>query len=531
MLDLNLTVLDFVTLFGYLGMMALMGVWFSRRNTNTEQYFVGGRSFPGWAIGLSMVGTSISSVTFLAFPADAYKTGWLRFLPNLMLPAAVLIAAYVFLPFFRRGNLTTAYEYLEERFGPSVRVYAAFSFIVGQLFRVSIILYLISLVVHEMTGLDPTLCIFVGGVLVGFYTIIGGIDAVVWTDVIQTIVLVLGGVICLSFIVYQLPGGFGEIFDVAATHNKFTLSEVNDGVATAPSWGLSLSEKTATMMLVLGLMWYLTEFSSSQNVVQRYVAAKSTKEARRAMLICAGSSVPIWAFFMFLGTSLFVYYQAFPDPRAAEMLTGVRKAEQVLPYFIMTQLPSGVSGLVIAAALAAAMSSLDSSINAISTVGVVDIYRRHVVKDRDDRHYLKAAWSIATVAAAFMIGGAIVLAKMETKTLQDTAAVVTALLAGGMLGIYLIGFFTKRGDAKAIWLGIALSFVFTSWTVIAKHWPDTLPQALHVPFDLYYTGLIGNTIMFVIGYAAGMLLPTRPRDLSHLTVWGQGAGIDSKSGK
>ncbi len=498
--DLNLSLLDIVMLAGYLGCMALMGLWFSRKNTNTEEYFVGGRSFPGWAIGLSMVGTSISSVTFLAFPGDAYKTGWLRFLPNLMLPVAILIAAYVFLPFFRRGNLTTAYEYLESRFGPSVRVYAACSFIIASLFRVSIILYLISLVVHEMTGLDPTLCIFVGGVLVAFYTVIGGIDAVVWTDVIQTIVLVLGGVVCMGFIVYLLPGGLGEIFSVASEHGKFALSEVTDGVAAPQSWSLSLSEKTTTMMLVLGLMWYLTEYCSSQNVVQRYVAAKSTKEAKRAMFICAAASVPIWAFFMFLGTSLFVYYQAFPDPQAAAMLTGESKAEQILPYFIMTQLPSGVAGLVIAAALAAAMSSLDSSINAISTVGVVDIYRRHLVKGKSDRHYLKVAWTIASAAAAFMIGGAIVLANIETKTLQDTAAIITSLLAGGMLGVYFIGFFTRRGDSRAVWIGIACSFMFTLWTVVAQYWPDMVPEAVSVPFDLYYTGLIGNLIMFVVGW-------------------------------
>ena len=521
--DLNLTLLDIVMLAGYLGCMALMGLWFSRKNTNTEEYFVGGRSFPGWAIGLSMVGTSISSVTFLAFPADAYKTGWLRFLPNLMLPVAVLIAAYVFLPFFRRGNLTTAYEYLEERFGPSIRVYAAFSFIIAQLFRVSIILYLISLVVHEMTGLDPTLCIFVGGVLVAFYTVIGGIDAVVWTDVVQTIVLVVGGLVCMVYIVAHLPGGLSEIFSVASEHGKFALAEVNNGVAQAPSWALSFSEKTVTMMLLLGLMAYLTEYCSNQNIVQRYVAAKSTKEAKRAMFICTAASVPIWAFFMFLGTSLYVYYQAFPDPRAVEMLTGVRKAEQVLPYFIMTQLPPGVAGLVIAAALAAAMSSLDSSINAISTVGVVDIYRRHMVKTQADRHYLKVAWGIATFAAVFMIGGAIVLAKIETKTLQDTAAIITSLLAGGMLGVFFIGFFTRRGDARAVWLGIACSFTFTLWTVVAKYRPDMLPDALAVPFDLYYTGLLGNLIMFGVGYAGGVLLPTKPRDLKRLTIWDQRA--------
>ena len=531
MLDMNLSTLDLITLFAYLGGMALMGLWFSRKNVDTEQYFVGGRSFPGWAIGLSMVGTSISSVTFLAFPADAYKTAWLRFLPNLMLPVAVLVAAFVFLPFFRRGNLTTAYEYLEERFGPSVRVYAASAFIVAQLCRISIILYLVSVVVHEMSGLDPTLCVIVGGVFVGFYTIVGGIDAVVWTDVVQTIVLVVGGVICMAYILDHLPGGLAQVIDVATGHHKFAFAEVTDGVVQKTSWGLSLTQKTGTMMLLLGLMGYLTEFASSQNVVQRYVAAKSTREARKAMFICAGASVPIWAFFMFLGTALFVYYHVFPDPRAAEMLTGARKAEQVLPYFIMHTLPPGLAGLVIAAALAAAMSSLDSSINAISTVGVVDIYRRHLIKGRDDRHYLKTAWTIATSAAVFMIGGAIWLARTDTKTLQDTATIITSLVAVGLLGVYFIGFFTRRGDARAIWIGIACSLLFTLWTVLVERASQWLPGFMTAKgFELYYTGLIGNVVMFTVGYFAGVLLPGKPRDLHRLTVWDQPRGNPDQPG-
>ncbi len=198
---MNLHWLDITTLIIYMSKMLLLGFYFSKKNKDTEEYFVGGRSFSGWVIGLSLVGTSISSITFLAYPADAFKTAWLRFLPNLMLPIGVLIAAYVFLPFFRRSRVTTAYEYLEARFGPRVRVYGAGAFILGQLVRVSIILYLVSLVLNKMTGLSPTMSILIGGGLVAVYTIMGGIDAVIWTDVIQTIVLMLGGIVSLIVII------------------------------------------------------------------------------------------------------------------------------------------------------------------------------------------------------------------------------------------------------------------------------------------------------------------------------------------
>ena len=516
---MNLHWLDTTVLLAYLAGMAAMGVYFSRKNTSTEEYFVGGRSFAGWVIGLSLVGTSISSITFLAYPGDAFKTAWLRYIPNFMLPVGVCIAAYVFLPFFRRGRITSAYEYLEGRFGPSVRVYGCTAFIVGQLVRVSIILFLVSRVLHEMTGLDASLCIVVAGVFVALYTILGGIDAVIWTDVIQTIVLVLGGMFCLGVIVHELPGGLGQILSVATADGKLAFAELTDGKLEPVSWGLSLQHKTGTMMLLLGLTAWLTEYSANQNVIQRYCASKSAHEARKAMFVCAFSSVPIWAFFMFLGTSLYVYFKVFPTPEATEMLTGVRKAEDVLPFFIMNRLPFGIRGIVIAAALAAAMSSLDSSINAISTCGVTDIYRRLFVPSREDRHYLRVAWAIATGAAVFMVGGALVLAQMKTKTLQDTATIVGSLLGGGLLGMYLLGFLTDKGDARAVWIGIACTILFTGWTILVQR--DMVPRWLSAPFDLYYTRIIGNLVMFVVGYVFGCLLPKRERALENLTVWHQ----------
>lgn len=509
--------LDITALLIYLFGMLAMGVYFSRKNTSTEEYFVGGRSFAGWVIGLSLVGTSISSISFLAYPGDAYKTAWLRYLPNLMLPLAIVIAAYLFLPFFRRGKITSAYQYLEDRFGPSIRVYGAIAFIVGQLVRVSIILYLLSLLIQEMTGLDATTSIVISGGFVALYTIIGGIDAVIWTDVIQTVVLVFGGIFCLWIIVSELPGGFAQIFEVASNEGKFAFAELKEGVLQPVSWDISLLDKTGTMMLLMGLTVWLTEYSANQNTVQRYCAAKSTKEARKAMWVAVCSSLPIWAFFMFLGTSLFVFFQQFPTMEAAEMLTGERKAEAILPYFITNYLPPGLVGLVIAAAGAAAMSSLDSSINAISTVSVVDIYRRHLNKGKEDKHYLKAAWVIATITAGFMIAGAIYLAHADTKTLQDTATVLVSLLGGGLLGMYLLGFFTRKGDARSVWVGILFTMIFTAWTILAKN--GLVPESLSVPFDLYYTGIIGNLLMFIVGYFVAMLFPRRDKNLTQLTVW------------
>jgi SSS family solute:Na+ symporter len=511
--------IDLTVLIGYLSLVAGMGYYFSKKNISTEEYFVGGRSFSGWVVGLSLVGTSISSVTFLSYPADAYKTTWIRFITTWSMPLGVLIAAYYFLPFFRRNNVTSAYEYLEHRFGPSVRVYGGITFIFAQLVRVSIILYLVSLMLHEITGFSIVTNILISGVFVAFYTIMGGINAVIWTDVIQTIILVLGGLLTLGVIINHLPGGLGQIFSVAISDGKLSLAEMTSSGFRSIDWNFSITRKTGTMLFLVGLTSWLTEYSANQNTVQRYAAAKSTYEARKAMLVCVLSSLPIWAFYMFIGTSLYVFFQVFPTIEATEMLNGVRKAEQIFPYFILNFLPPGFTGLVIAAALAAAMSSLDSSINAISTVGVVDIYRRHIKKAEKDKHYLQIAWLIAGGAALFMVCGALILNASETKTLQDTATILYSITGGGLLGLYLLGFFTKKGNAKSVWIGLIVTSLFTIWTILSKR--GLVPEWLHTPFDLYYTGLIGNIIMFAVSFTAAVLLVDQRKNLKNLTIWNQ----------
>ena len=479
-----------------------MGFYFSKKNVSTDEYFVGGRSYSGWVIGLSLVGTSISSISFLAYPGDAYKTAWIRFVPNLMLPFAVLIAAYVFLPFFRKNYITSAYQYLEERFGPGIRVYGAVVNIIIQLIRVSIVLFLVSILLTQLTGLPSWICVVIAGISISIYTVVGGLNAVIWTDVIQTLILVGGGVLCLAVIIYKLPGGFGQIIHTALADGKLAFRDIVNGKPENISWAFTFKFKTITMMLILGFLGWLNEYSSSQSTIQRYCASKSAHEARKAMWFCVFSSLPIWAFFMFLGTSLYVFFKVNPTPEAMQMLDGTRKAEEILPYFVVNYLPPGFVGLVLSAILAAAMSSLDSGINAIATIGVVDIYKRHLVKNKNDKHYLRVAWVFSTVAAIIMIIGAIILAESKMRTLLDAATILLSLVGGGILGIYMLGFFTKKGSQRSVWFGIILTWIFSICVILSKK--GILPT---VPFDLYYAGLIGNLIMFVVGYLLDLILP------------------------
>ena len=385
--------LDLAVIALYFVGMAGMGWYFRRRTGTTEQYFVGGRAYPGWLLGISLFGAAISSITFIGYPADAFKTAYLRYVICLTLPVGVFVVGRWILPIFRRGRITSVFEYLEGRFGPRTRLYGATVFIIAQAMRISVIQYLVALLVHRLTGWDVTLCILLGGGITAYYTVVGGIDAVIWTDFVQSVILTAGGLLILGVIIAKLPGGLGQLFSVAAGDGKFMLGDLDlaDGKLHPASWGLSLSHKTVLMLVLVGVFQWLGEYTTNQEVVQKYCAARSTTDARQAMWISCWTCVPTWGYFLFLGTGLYVFYKVFPDPQVAEMLSGARKAEEVLPHFVSTQLPVGLSGIVVAAVLAAAMSSMSSAMNSMSAVFITDVYRRHLAAGRDDRHYVRVA--------------------------------------------------------------------------------------------------------------------------------------------
>jgi SSS family solute:Na+ symporter len=490
--------------------MAGMGWYFRRRTGTTEQYFVGGRAYPGWLLGISLFGAAISSITFIGYPADAFKTAYLRYVICLTLPVGVFVVGRWILPIFRRGRITSVFEYLEGRFGPRTRLYGASVFLIAQAMRISIFQYLVALLVHRLTA---------------YYTVVGDIEAVIWTDFVQSVILTAGGLLILGVIIAKLPGGLGQLLSVAASDGKFMLGDLDlaDGKLHPAPWGLALSHKTVLMLVLVGVFQWLGEYTTNQEVVQKYCAARSTKDARAAMWISCWTCVPTWGYFLFLGTGLYVFYKVFPDPQVAEMLSGARKAEEVLPHFVSTQLPAGLSGIVVAAVLAAAMSSMSSAMNSMSAVFITDIYRRHLATSRDDRHYVRVAKFSTLVSSAIMIGGAFVLVRSETKTLQHFYVEFTSIIAGGLLGLYLLGLLTTRGDGRSVGLGIAFAVGFSTLISVAGlGWlPDGFTHALESSFDSYYTGLASNLVMFVVGFALATLLPARPRDLRNLTLWTQ----------
>jgi SSS family solute:Na+ symporter len=508
--------LDVVVVLAYLGATLAIGLHFSRRNHTTERYFLGGRNFPGWAIGLSFIGSTISSVTFIAYPADSFKTAWLRLLPPLAFPLVVMLAAYAFIPFFRRGTAQSAYHYLYLRFGKVVSIYAATVYLIAQLVRAATITYLLAILIASMTALPVGVSIVLAAGVTALYTVKGGFEAVVWTDVIQTVVLLAGAIACIAFIVHALPGGVSQIFQEAWAAQKISFHDLNPvtGLLEPVSFGFSFTEKTVVMMLFVGVSNYITG-QLDQDSVQRWCSAKSAREARKSMFVLGFGALPIWAGFMFLGTSLWVFYQHFPSETATAVLAGTRKAEDILPHFIVTQLPHGLAGLVISAALAAAMASLSSCINAAGMVWVNDLYRRHLVLGKSDTHYLRTGRVSSIVIAVLMAAGAYLFYIAPTKTILEFVLIITALLGGGISGTFLFGMLTRLGDAKAVLIGIAATVTFTCYSLLVEF--GALPRL----FESYYTSILGNFLMFIVCCLSALCLPKTTRDLKNLTVWDQ----------
>jgi SSS family solute:Na+ symporter len=506
--------LDVAVMLVYSALVVAVGWYVSRRSRSTEAYFLGQRDFPGWAVGLSFIGGTISSVTFIAYPADSFKTAWVRFLPNLAFPVVALLAAWVLVPFFRRGQVKSAYHYLGLRFGMPVSIYAALVYLLAQCVRMATITYLLSVLLSSLTGLGPVWCIVLAAGITALYTVKGGFAAVVWNDVLQTVVLVAGALACVVMVVGSIPGGAGAVVSEALAAGKLSFMDLDvaAGRLEPVHGGFSLLEKTIPMMILVGAAQYVTG-QLDQDSVQRWSAARSLSEARKSMWVLGFGALPIWAGFMFLGTCLWVYYRHHPDPVSVAILSGARRAEDILPHFILTVLPPGIAGLVISGALAAAMGSLSCCINAASMVWVNDLYRPHLVRGRDDRHYLRVSRGAALSLSVVMAGGAYLFHISNAKTIMELGIIATALFGGGISGAFLFGLLTRRGDHRAVIAGMVVTALFTGYTVASQ--AGLVPRALNP----YYTAILANLVMFVVCAIASWMMPAPPRDLRGLTFW------------
>lgn len=368
--------LDILVIGLYFLALAWIGWYFSKNQKSTGDYFKGGGRIPWFVVGLSIFGTSLSAITFMAIPAKAFATDWSYLLFNAGIVLVVPLIVGVFIPFFRRLNVTTAYEYLELRFNALIRVVCSVSFIIFQIGRMAVVLLLPSIALNIVTGFDIFLCISLMGVLSLAYTLMGGIEAVVWTEALQVVVLLGAAVAVGCSIAFQLPDGFGTIFSAAGEAGKFSLGESF----------FDLRQPTIWTVLIATVFTNITTYGTDQTIVQRYLTTDSEKAARKGVYTNAALTVPASLLFFFLGTALWAFYKYFPQ----ELSMSISDSDAILPWYMSTALPRGVLGLVIAGLFAAAMSTLSSSMNSAATAFVTDIYRKMQPR-RDERHMLSIA--------------------------------------------------------------------------------------------------------------------------------------------
>ena len=484
--------LNWVVLGAYLVVLIGMGLYFLKREKTTNDFFLAGRRIPWWAAGLSIFGTQLSAITFLAMPARAYATDWVLLILNIGICASAPFIIYLYLPFYRRLNITTAYEYLEKRFHVSIRILGSLSFIVFQLGRMGIVVLLPALALSAVTGMNVFLCIALMGLLSTIYTVIGGMEAVIWTDVLQAIVLIGGALVALGIIIANLDGGFSDLISIGLENHKFNLAHLN--------WDWT---SDALIVVILGAIFTnsLVPYTTDQAVIQRYLTTPDEKQAAKAIWVNGFLAIFAGVLFLLVGTGLFVFYKANP-----QRLVPIEKTDQIFALFISRQMPPGLAGLVIAGVFAAAMSSLDSSMHSISTAVTTDFVRRFRPNLAESTYLLFARCLIIALG----ISGtaiAMLMASIEIKYLWDFSLGIMGLLGGTLAGLFMLGIFTRKVGVLHAWIGAITSF----FTLLYVKLGTDLNGLLY--------GVIGVTTCFVTACLLSRILPTKITKMAGLTIY------------
>ncbi len=476
----------------YLLLLVGMGVYFFRRASTTQDFFLAGGRIPWWAAGLSIFATMLSAITYLSIPATVFATDWTRILLNMGIPLVAPVVILFFLPFYRRLNVTSAYEYLEKRFDLSLRLLGSVSFILFQLGRMGIVVLLPALALSAVTGINLMICIALMGLLSTLYTVLGGMEAVIWTDVVQVIVLIGGAIAALAIIAGDLPGGVGQIIEEASGRGKLNL--IN------PGWDLT---RDSLLVIVAGMIFAnLLPYTTDQAVVQRYLTTSSEKTARNAIWTGALIAVPASILFFFLGTALFVFYLNNPSH-----ITPLSKADQLLPWFIIQEMPAGLGGLVIAGIFAAAMSSLDSSMHAITTAITTDFIQRLGHK-RSEKEWLKLARWITVLLGLLGTASALLMTTLNLGLLWGLFLDITGLFLGTLGGLFTLGIFTKRAAANHAWIGAIAAIGVLAYCTFATQFSGLL------------FGAISTITCVAVGWVSSLLIPSSiEKDISGLTIY------------
>jgi SSS family solute:Na+ symporter len=549
----SLPVIDLIIIAIYVFIIVLTGVYFAIRGGGSNNFVSAGGILPAWAVGLSIFGTYLSSNTYIGVTGKAYGGNWNAFIFSLAIPIAAWIASRYFVPFYRESDNISAYAHVEKRFGPWARLYMDICYLLTQLARMASIMFGVSLVLNALTGIDIAYIIIAMGVLVTLYTLLGGIEAVIWTDVIQSIVLTLGAIMIVIILCIDVEGGFMGIIQKGMVADKFSLGDFK----------ISFTSSTFWVVLLYGIFINLNNFGIDQSFIQRYHTADSTRSARKSVWLAAKLYIPVSLLFFFIGTGLWVYYQENPQklepliedalnekslslsersissserslssgeksisssekplgemndngisspvPPGSDNIEDAEIGDRVLPFFMVQRLPQGITGILIAALFAAAMSSVDSSLNSSATIIWSDFYKRYFNSQPTEKQSMKVL-KISTVVWG-ILGTFFSLALIGIESLLDTWWQLSGIFAGGMLGLFLLGFFSRSAGNTIAKISVTIGILVISWLTFPALIPDDLGY-LRSPFHTNMIVVIGTLTIFLSGIIlnsiAGKLKP------------------------
>jgi SSS family transporter len=470
------TVLDYAVLTGYMLVMLGIGFLFMRQ-TVAGDFFLGGGRLPWWAVGISIFATTLSAITFLSMPAKAFAADWRMFLYNfgILMVAPVIIRYY--LPYFRNLNLETAYDYLERRFNRLVRYIASGLFITFMVSRIALVLYLPSLALNVATGIDIYFCIAAMSLVTIIYCTMGGMKAVVWSDVVQGFLLIGGAVLSLAVLIGYSNGGFFGFVQSGYEMGKLHLFDFRFDLTQPVFW-----------LVILGAFSnQLITYSSDQSVVQRYMCTADQKQAIRSIWLNAGLAIPVTLIFFMIGTALFTYYRSNPEWLDA----GLRNPDAIYPFFIVNGLPPGISGLVVAAIFAAAMSTLSANINSSSAAIYADFLKIRF-PEFSNRYPVVLPQMIGIGVGIIGTTFALFMATYDIQSIWDLFNTFLGLFTGPVGGLFFMGVFSKRINGTGAVAGLLGSAMIVGF----------VQTSTEISFLLY--GLLGMVSCYIIGYIVSL---------------------------
>lgn len=440
---LNWTVLAF-----YLLAMLGMGFYFMRKESGADDFFKGGGRIPWWAAGISIYATMLSAITYMTIPAKAYTTDWTYYPMLWMILLISFPVIKYYLPYFRKLNVTSAYEVLEQRFNLATRLLASFLFCVFMIVRMAMVLYLPSLALTAVTGIDIYLCIVLMGLITIIYCTMGGVEAVIWGDVVQGLILVGGAIFAVVYLAVNTEGGVMGCIDIALENDKLRLFD----------WSNSWSQATWWVIIIGGLANNLISYTSDQTVIQRFMTTPDEKSAARGILVNGLMSVFVSVAFYMIGTGLYTFYKTHPT----ELDVTMGQSDAIFPFFMMSQMPAGVAGALIAAIFAATMSTISSNINSVSTAFSIDFWKRFRPSTTDHQLLGVARWSsmlsglIGLILALFM-------ATWNVQSFLDFFNSALGLLTSGLGGLFFMAVFMKRVKGYAALIGFVAGEAVVFW--------------------------------------------------------------------